>query len=397
MHGVESIVGAYLALMVVVGLIMGFCAWMTNSVEGVNSQLNSGLERFYYVIYPPVLSLRYVNESSFKLVIQPYLPVHVTEIVVKDALNNPVHCERLDMLITSAYEVELPAFSEPVSIVVLSKNGIAYYYVPRLDPNLSRAPETIRNKVYVDPELLRYLRLPSGDSGEGVWAVLPVGFKVFVGNSSSVNALIEGPGIELFTQSPNVGLFRRVTYAYSDPVYCIPSVLTYSRVSGAFNGCGVSVNYTVMGDSIEVLSNGAYLQVYRVIRVRGVDVLSIKVNISVVASSTVAFTPVMYVYESSYLLHFPVTYVDPATIPTTGQFYSLGSTYWATVWYPERYVMPWILRLRLRDAPIMASNWNEVYSATISLRELAMEEAYVVVGVEALTGSLTVRISVSSN
>lgn len=396
MHGVESVIGAYLAVMVVVSLIMGFYAWATNSAENMNNQLNSSLERFYYVIYPPVLSLQYVNESFSKLIIQPYLPVHITEIVIKDALNNSVYHKHLDTLITGIYEVELPVFSEPVSIVVLSKNGIAYYYVPRLDPNLSRAPESIRNKVYVDLELLQYLKSPGG-SNEGSWAVLPIGFKVFVGNYSSVNALMEGPGVELFAQSPNVGLFRRVTYAYSDPVYCIPSILTYSKVSGAFNGCGVSVNYTVIGDVIGVLSNGAYLQVYKVIRARDVDVLSIKVNVGVMASSTTTFIPVVYIYETNYLLHFPVTYVDPITIPSAGQLFSLGSTYWATVWHPERYITPWILRLKLEEVPVTASNWNETYYATISLRELAVKETYIVVGIEALTGSLVVKIDISSS
>lgn len=394
MRGVESIVGAYLAVMVIVGLIMGFYAWITNSAGNMNSQLNSGLERFYYVIYPPVLSLQYVNESFSKLIIQPYLPVHVAEIIVKDTLNNPVYHEHLDTLITGTYEVELPVFPGPVSIAVLSKNGIAYYYVPRLDPNLSRAPESIKNKVYVDLELLQYLKSPSS-SNEGSWAVLPIGFKVFVGNSSSMNALIEGPSVELFAQSPNVSLFRRVTYAYSDPAYCIPSILTYSRVGGAFNGCGVSVNYTVMGDVIGVLSNGAYLQVYKVIRVHDVDVLNIKVNIGITASSTIAFIPVIYIYETGYLLHFPVTHVDPITVPSAGQLFSLGSVYWTTTWYPERYVMPWILRLKLEEVPVMASNWNETYYVAISLKELAMEEAYVVVGVEALTGSLVMRIDIS--
>lgn len=107
-RGVESIVGAYLAILVVIGLITGFHTWIDNSMKNMNSQLNNSIERLHYIIYPPVLSLKYLNETRLKLVIYPYTPIYIDEILVNDIKGELIYSVKIEKDIIQPYGVELP-------------------------------------------------------------------------------------------------------------------------------------------------------------------------------------------------------------------------------------------------------------------------------------------------
>jgi len=82
-RGVESVVGGYLLVALIVGLIVSAHVVFTNAAKSVSEQVNEGLEKLHQVAYPPVLSLKYVNESYLKLVVVPLVPIYVESVVVE--------------------------------------------------------------------------------------------------------------------------------------------------------------------------------------------------------------------------------------------------------------------------------------------------------------------------
>jgi hypothetical protein len=188
LHGVESVIGAYLAIIIITSIMLGFYALFNNSSASINDQLNNSIERMLYLNNPPVLSLSYINESFIKLTIYPYIPLYVKEILVKDVNGTILEQKLLNMFIMNSFDVELSRPQRPAILTIVSRNGIVYYYAPRLDPSLASAPEEIRSKIYIDDELINYLSSGnsknegSGNSGMGnVLALCSVGYKVTVG------------------------------------------------------------------------------------------------------------------------------------------------------------------------------------------------------------------------
>jgi len=50
----------------------------------LGSQFTEYIDRQLLLVYPPILSLSYVNDTWFKLSVTPYIPVNLDEIVVRN-------------------------------------------------------------------------------------------------------------------------------------------------------------------------------------------------------------------------------------------------------------------------------------------------------------------------
>ncbi|MEM4601585.1 MAG: hypothetical protein QW808_01650, partial [Desulfurococcaceae archaeon] len=173
-------------------------------------------------------------------------------------------------------------------------------------------------------------------------AVLPVGFKMFVGSSASADALVSGPSIYPYAQfgANNVDIFATSTGV----PYCAFSALTYNRSSGSLSGCGKTVSYAVQNDSVTIVSGGGYAQVYRVVRASGADIVSLSAHFSVSSSASVSFVPVVYVYDASYDISSPVTTYNSVGAYTGG----------ATILYHAENYRPssWLARVKLEEGPV---------------------------------------------
>ena len=88
MKGIESIVGAYLALILITGAVLGLFIWSKHSILYLKEDISTASTRFQYILYPPILTLRYVNESVLLLTIYPRIPVYVREIILRDLGGN---------------------------------------------------------------------------------------------------------------------------------------------------------------------------------------------------------------------------------------------------------------------------------------------------------------------
>jgi len=78
MKGVESIIGAYLALVIIVGVLTTLYLYVDYARQGISSQFTEYIDRQLLLVYPPILSLSYVNDTWFKLSVTPYIPVNLT-------------------------------------------------------------------------------------------------------------------------------------------------------------------------------------------------------------------------------------------------------------------------------------------------------------------------------
>ncbi len=374
MRGVESVVGGYLLVALIVGLIVSAHVVFTNAAKSVSEQVNEGLEKLHQVAYPPVLSLKYVNESYLKLVVVPLVPIYVESVVVEDASGSLIYEAQVGKLATGELEIGIPAPKSQALIYVTSNKGLTYYYVPRLDPGLARAPDYIKNKVYVDEELIRYISSAGGNSTGNGWSVLwDLGYKLYVGKAlgSDYSILVSpGPAVCEF----NKGLYSDVcNLAQPAQTYTL-NFLTYNRSTSHFatSGSSVTVYAPPTGDS----SVRWYFQVYRVIRVSGEPSVKFAVGVSVkplaYAPVNASVVAVAYVYEVKYSLPDPVTIHQNCYLSTSLQVCVSAS---------------WLKRVVLGGgyAVVPTGAWlNRTYTVELGLSDLALNEAYIIVGVEVI-------------
>lgn len=388
MHGMETVVGMYLGLLIIVGILMSFYAWFRETSIAINEQLNNNIERMHYANYPPVLSLDFINSSYVKLSIYPYTPLYVSEVVVKEISEKLIYHEILERMVSTIYEVEIPISQQPVSIAVLSRSGVVFYYIPRLDPALSTAPDYIRSKIYVDKELIDYLALKKiNGSSLGTWILLwDIGYKLYIGKpNATVDSLllVNGPVIcDYNIYALNTGSCNAIGIDNSPRNF-----LTYNR--GMRSTISNASLYFHNGSALIIIPDGAlssyYIQVYRVIRVSRESSVTFKVNmafrggINTTINDTnrvmnFSIIPVVYVYEAKYNLVAPVT------------IYQIGDVN-----------SPWYKRILLESTYVNATargttpiQWiNRTYIVEVDLVNMALREAYVVVGLEIVTSANT--------
>ncbi|MEM0199507.1 MAG: hypothetical protein QXX72_04415, partial [Desulfurococcaceae archaeon] len=61
MKGVESIVGAYLSVVIIIGTIFAFYTWISSYTSSINDQVSNIISVVQRVSYPPVISIKYAN------------------------------------------------------------------------------------------------------------------------------------------------------------------------------------------------------------------------------------------------------------------------------------------------------------------------------------------------
>lgn len=384
MRGVESVIGAYLAVVVIVSLATGIYLAISNATSNFTSQINAGAEKLQLITNPPVLSLEPGTSSSVKLVIYPSAPLHIDSVIVKDEQGNLLYNVSVNAFVAEKYSVELPISQSPFKIIVLSSNGVAYYYMPRLDPSLSNAPDYIRNKVYVDYELIQYIQQNNSNNQSSsirVAVLWDIGYKVYMGHAAgSYDSILVSPGPVICNYMstsiywPEICNIKNAAQTYN------LNFLTYNMSSRLFRVSGTSI--TVTPPAASSASVQWYIQVYRVLRVSGATSANFTVSVSI-SGGPVDFVlmPVVYVYEVNYNL------ADPVTI------------------YQSGISAAWLRRITLEGGYITVranAQYSKTYSVAVNIAELGLSEAYIIVGVEAVIPTyagvyLTAQISITNS
>lgn len=296
MHGVESVIGAYLAIMLIISVMLGFYALFNNSSANINDQLNNSMEKMLYLNNPPVLSLSYINESFIKLTIYPYIPLYVKEILVKDINGTILEYKPLNISIMNSFDVEISRPRRPAILVIVSRNGIVYYYAPRSDPNLASAPEEIRSKIYIDDELINYLSSGnsnnegSGNSGVGNVLVLhSVGYKITIGRvpGDKFNDVFSRGPVPCLPYFPDVYSCNINAYTLQSPYYYV-TFLTYNYSASNWQVSSDGTLYLNLYGLSSLISSGyPFFQVLKFARIKSENPVQIYFNYS-------AFFTMMY-------------------------------------------------------------------------------------------------------
>jgi hypothetical protein len=369
MKGVESIVGAYLAVIIVIGTMFAFHTWISSYTKSINDQVNNVISTVQVVSYPPVISIKYANETHFVLAVTPYAPIRIKDLVLRSPDNELVYHLALNELVLSTTEFPVERPSKPVLVYFVTEGGFVFYYVPRLDPGLQNAPDNIKNKVYVDNELLDYVAKGLIDSGS--WVLMEAqGSKLAWGSTrlDLVNStLLRGPVVcSLVVHIPcNVNM----------------TSLENSVLTNWFNSTSSIPGFRHSGGFLEFVHySGNYTQIYRMIKFTGGDEITFIVNITLRAvgaytgvSHAVYFIPVVYLYDAGFNPVFPVT------------LYQLRIYYNTEL--PGEAMRPWHARIPLTDNILF---WNStsyyvgVFEVKLNPRDYGLYEGYVLVGVEAV-------------
>ncbi|MEM4718146.1 MAG: hypothetical protein QXE81_05250 [Desulfurococcaceae archaeon] len=196
MKGVESIIGGYLIAVLLITVASSLYAWISFSSENIRSQLSDSIERIQYINHPPILSLIHVKDRYFKLLIQPVTPIYIKDVLVKSINNDLLYLASIESLITDSVEIEIAIHETPAIIMIIADKGVVYYYSPRLDPLLSIAPDHVRNKPYIDNDLIQFL-VATRESMmiNGLYIYNNLGYKILVGTvvSSVEDIVLNGP------------------------------------------------------------------------------------------------------------------------------------------------------------------------------------------------------------
>lgn len=400
MRGVESIVGAYLALIMVVGAVTGLYVWSKYSTLHLRENIEDASSRFYYMLYPPALTLSYSSNGSLLLTVYPRIPIYIKEILLKGVNGELLHYNSLNVFANSPYIVEIPIFDKPFYILLVSRENIVYYYSPREDPGLSTAPDYIRSKSYVDSELIMYLLSNHNSTSNPAQVVLlSYGYKLHAGKVDS--NLYSQPGFKefLFLTAPidcNKVKFSTTTKTYYDlPCNCNLSSTHHWVTYGLYGMSSTTPYYSptdpyyfIQNSSLLIIGTGLtnsyynynYFQVYRLLKYTGNSLIKFNVTVKIRGYYYDAqgnqqplqldFTPVVYLYDADTSPYNPVTLI-------TG--------YYATYDYKL-----WLKRtpLEVNYTTINSTEfWVKTYSLTINPLEIGSDSLMVLVGVEVLNTS----------
>jgi len=203
MRGVESIIGAYLAVIVVISVVTGLYLYILRAGRSVDEQIREAIVNYQSASYPPVLSLSYVNDTTFKLSITPYTPLYIEEAIVKEIEGELIYNVSVNEVLYKPSELEVVINKTPATILLVSNRGVVFYYIPRQDPGLLTAPDYIRNKPFIDEELIDYLKKISNSAepryggtelSNSVTPLDYLGYKVSIGRTyTPIAPLLSGP------------------------------------------------------------------------------------------------------------------------------------------------------------------------------------------------------------
>ena len=392
----ESIIGAYLALVVVIGSVAGLFIWSKYSTLYLKENIDEASSRFHYLLYPPILTLSYSNNESLLLTIQPRIPVYIREVIVRDLNGELLYYEYLDVFINSSYTLELPVTDKPIHILLVSRENVVYYYNPRDDPNLLTAPDHIRNKSYVDYDLIEYLSNNHNSSNSGISLLTNYGYKLHAGKISS--SLYNQPGFRefLFLIAPvDCNRVMYPTNTYDLPCNCNLSNRHYWVTYGLYGRSSTSPYYTltspyyfVQNGSLLIIGlhltsspyNYNYFQVYRFLKYTSTAPAQLNIIIKIRGYYTdlrgnlqplqLDFIPVVYFYDVDVSPYNPV---------------SLITGYWS-----NNVFKLWLTRKTLEESPISINSvdyWNKTYSIVVNPLEAGLHSITILVGLEIVNTS----------
>jgi hypothetical protein len=400
LKGVESIIGAYLALIIVVGTVAGLYVWNKYSTLYLKENIEDASSRFHYMLYPPIMTLSYSGNNSLLLTVYPRIPINIREIILKSINGGILYYKPLGVFTNSSYTIELPAINEPHYILLVSGDNIVYYYSPREDPSLNAVPDYVRSKDYVDPELIAFL---SGNhnstSNSAMVVLLTYGYKLHAGKVDST--LYSQPGFRefLFLTAPvdcNRVKNPTTTATYYDlPCNCNLSSTHYWITYGLYSRNSTTPYYSLtdpyffaQNGSLLIIGRGLtgspwsynYFQAYVLLKFTGNSPVQINVTIKLrgyyigsggaILPLQLDFIPVVYYYDADTSPYNPVTLI-------TG--------YWATNDYKL-----WLKRTLLEanyTTTTSTEYWVKTYSLIINPLEVGSTSLIVLLGVELINPS----------
>ncbi|MEM1732524.1 MAG: hypothetical protein QW278_04765 [Desulfurococcaceae archaeon] len=387
MKAVESIIGTYLMILVLIGLFAGMYTWLRSSFVNLRDSFNQGIYRIAELMNPPVLSLNYINGSLY-LEIYTYMPMKLKEIVVADVNNyEKVHTIEVNRLVDGNYTEQFMYNGGKIKIYVLSDNGIVYYYIPKNDPRLAKAPDYIKNKPYIDEELVSYII--NGDDisdntgvekNSAFISLDHLGYKVFIGGQNDVsfnNVFTRGPILCGWGNAMYDLCYIGIPYnpaSYGRGAYVVEFQTSFFTLGFETGKCWSMIN-GLMSFDVSCLSNylynnlfGAllypYIQVFRIIYGKGN--ISLVINISIGSFDVRSyFMPVIYIYSHDADIRYPVVIGQPTMNEWPG-------------------FKPYLARIALESDPRSLYNtwYNKTYVVTIDTTKYWIHDVYILIGVE---------------
>jgi hypothetical protein len=408
MSGVESVVGAYLALIIVVGTTAGLYVWSKQSTLYLKEGIDVASARFQYVLNPPILSLNYSGNNSLLLTIYPRVPFRVKEVIIKNLYGELVYHKYLDVFVENPYKIELPPISEPSHILVVSSDNVIYYYDPRGDPNLLTAPDYIKNKSYVDYELVEYLSSNNNSTSSLLVVLYNYGYKLHAGKVVNLTLYRNNEDFRkyLFLVGP-VDCIRVREVTSGATYYYLPCNVElstrrhfvtyglYARLSTSPYYSPSNPYYFVQNGDLLTIGTGLtesgynYFQVYRLLKFTGSQPREFDVTIKIRAydrygrAIRVDLMPVVYIYDSDTSPFQPVALAIG---------YQVGPDY-----------KLWLNRTLLETNYIVhssAGSWMRTYRVVIDPSTVGATSLLAIVGVEVVLpstgGYVEVEISISA-
>jgi hypothetical protein len=393
MRGVESVIGAYLAIIMVVGALTIMFLYFHRASSTINDTLGAHLQNYILVANPPIMSLEYVNESVFKLQIAPLIPFHLKYVIVKSANGEVLHQISVDTFVNEVITINIVIPKTPALIELITDSGAVFFYDPRRDPNLATAPEDLKTKPLVDDELIEYLKNELTSNSTHLELYDQLGYKILTGRTTDPTSLLNiGPHLCEIDLSgkyvPNVydpcNAFAR--YITSDKLVVYLSFYTYNynKTYWWFGSDGyLNLNATwawINAQSPGVVPPYVFLQATKLARARD-GLLNLTFYVDVRVNTT----------DSSlrnYVGIAVVVYILPPSVNING-IIALAQ--------PEVPATPWVRRISLTYYPmgslpyytqqVGGTTWyviyhNGTYSVTVNPSELGLSEYVVAYGVE---------------
>lgn len=314
MRSVESIIGGYIVVSVIIAVLSGLVVYYRGINEAFSTQFLKLKRTMAFYSTPPHITLNVTNGSLYLLIYSPIHPNSVKVIGYGEHSGVTYFVEEYSSRDRSSQllrvRLSLPEnISEPICILVDFDGEAVFTYDPRKDPaiyNLISPSEqaclpgdVVHTLLTGDPAVDNYM-----NSTPGGYTVLDeIGYKVLFGylsNWSNVDYLIySGPiNCPSFYADPTEVCNVRITFNDTAATPSkVMSYLTYSingsRLWRLLGSGRVLINFTRLAELLPQLSTYTYVQASRALVVSGYVDLSVSLSVSVspnLPRGVVAFT-----------------------------------------------------------------------------------------------------------
>jgi hypothetical protein len=408
MRGVESIIGAYLAVIIVISVVTGLYLYILKAGRSVDEQIREAIVNYQSASYPPVLSLSYVNDTTFKLSITPYNPLYIEEAIAKEIDGELIYSVSVNEVLYKPRELEVVINKTPATILLVSNKGVVFYYIPRQDPGLLTAPDYIRNKPFIDDELIEYLKRRSNNTQSGYGNTEPtgsitpldyIGYKVSSGKTNRPTSLLLNGPISCppwWTSPPPLDAYSPCNVNATD-YGAYYSILTYNynKTYWYFDNEGY-LNISSELASINIPGAYKYIQVLRLIKFASPGLYTILFSVrfetgpisSTYQANNTALSVVLYILRGDADLNNYIALSTPEQ-PTTSWLRRVLIDY-----KPQG-----SLEIKSISYGVVKAVYSSNNTVSINLSNLGFNEYIVAYGVEVTfpwSGSIRVKIDLVS-